>query len=351
VAVRLGAPLPREGYSLHFGERKADGVPRLAAGECSATTMLDETLEDRHILQLLPEDPLTEPVQLSEAEVKSLCSKCKEILASESNVRAVPAPCTVVGDIHGQYHDLAELFRISGRCPDTNYVFLGDYVDRGFHSVECATLVIAMKVRWRDRVTILRGNHESRQITQVYGFYDECLRKYGSATVWTEFTDLFDHLPLAALIDGQIFCPHGGLSPSFATLDEVRELERFNEVPHQGPICDLLWSDPEEREGWGVSPRGAGYIFGKDITEEFNHTNGLKLIVRAHQLVMEGYEWHHDMSLVTIFSAPNYCYRCGNRAAILEVSDADDQQTIVVFDPAPRMGNPHVIRRTPEYFL
>ena len=162
----------------------------------------------------------------------------------ESNVQPVRCPVTVCGDIHGQFvshpsfarhhlpssgvipaavahllppltyfpsqtniqHDLSELFRIGGNSPDTNYLFMGDYVDRGYYSVETVTLLVAMKLRYRDRVTILRGNHESRQITQVYGFYDECLRKYGNANVWRFFTDLFDFLPLTALIENQVRC-------------------------------------------------------------------------------------------------------------------------------------------------
>ncbi|GJP42444.1 hypothetical protein CLOM_g2007, partial [Closterium sp. NIES-68] len=119
--------------------------------------------------------------------------------------------------------------------------------------------------------------------------------------------------------------------------------------PTRGP-CLLLWSDPDDRCGWGISPRGAGYTFGQDISEQFNHNNGLKLVARAHQLVMEGYNWAHEQKVVTIFSAPNYCYRCGNMAAILEVDDAMGH-TFIQFEPAPRRGEPDISRRTPDYFL
>ena len=256
----------------------------------------------------------------------------------------------ICGDIRGQFHDLMELFRIGGKTPDTNYLFLGDYVDRGYYSVETVSLLICLKVRFRNRVFVLRGNHESRQITQVYGFYDECLRKYGNANVWKAFTDLFDYLPLTALVENQVMGLHGGLSPSIDYLDSIRALDRVQEVPHEGPMCDLLWSDPDDRSGWGISPRGAGYTFGADISKQFNHNNGLVLVCRAHQLVMEGFNWSHDKHVVTIFSAPNYCYRCGNQAAILEV-DEKLNYSFLSFDPAPRRGEPHVTRRTPEYLL
>mmetsp|Transcript_31853 Transcript_31853/g.82463 ORF Transcript_31853/g.82463 Transcript_31853/m.82463 type:complete len:311 (-) Transcript_31853:37-969(-) len=309
------------------------------AADGSNIDMLDTWIES-----LMSCTPLAEP------QVKQLCDKAREILMEENNVQPVRCPVTVCGDVHGQFHDLLELFKIAGPFPDTNYLFMGDYVDRGYHSVETVTLLVALKVRHKDRITILRGNHESRQITQVYGFYDECLRKYGNAKVWQYFTDLFDYLPLTALVENEVFCLHGGLSPTLETLDQVRSLDRVQEVPHEGPMCDLLWSDPDDRYGWGISPRGAGYTFGQDISEQFNYTNGLKLVARAHQLVMEGYNWCHDKNVVTIFSAPNYCYRCGNVAAILSFDENMDAKE-KIFTESEENTTMMAPRHTVPYFL
>ncbi|XP_036620057.1 serine/threonine-protein phosphatase 2A catalytic subunit beta isoform-like [Trichosurus vulpecula] len=272
---------------------------------------------------------------LDENRVQTLCEKAKEILVKESNVQEISCPITVCGDVHGQFQDLLQIFTIGGEIPDKNYLFLGDYVDRGLYSVETMTFLISLKVQYPKYITLLRGNHESRDITQVYGFYDECEKKYGNANVWKYFTDLFDYLPLTALVDGQIFCVHGGLSPSIDTLDHIRALDRFKEITLSGPICDLLWSDPDDFEGWGPSPRGAGYTFGPDITEIFSWTNGLSLITRGHQLVQDGYFWHHNEKMVTIFSAPNYCNRFGNRGAIMELDDPI-KYSFLQFDQAPQ---------------
>ncbi|KAJ3272037.1 hypothetical protein HDV01_005989 [Terramyces sp. JEL0728] len=293
---------------------------------------------------------------LSEEEIKQLCMMAVDILTKDETVQKVSVPVTICGDIHGQFHDLSELFKIGGELPDTNYVFMGDYVDRGYYSVETFALILSLKVRFPHRITILRGNHETRQISQVYGFYDECLRKYGNANVWRYFTDVFDCLPLVALVENEVVCMHGGLSPSLDTVDQIRSLERFEELPSDGPKSgkvnfnlDLCWSDPDERIGWGISPRGAGYTFGEDISEAFIHNNGLSLIARAHQLVMDGYHWQHSGNVVTIFSAPNYCYRCGNQAGIMQI-DEYHKRKLLQFDAAPR-SEPQVSRRIPDYFL
>lgn len=288
---------------------------------------------------------------IQEKEVKELCDKAREILLEESNVQRVDAPVTICGDIHGQFYDIKELFKVGGDCPDTNYLFMGDFVDRGFYSVETFLLLLALKVRYPDRITLIRGNHECRQITQVYGFYDECLRKYGSVNVWSYCTEIFDYLSLSALIDNTIFCVHGGLSPSINTIDQIRLIDRKQEVPHDGAMCDLLWSDPEELGGWALSPRGAGYLFGDDVVSQFNQANKLTLIARAHQLVMEGYKYMFSESLITVWSAPNYCYRCGNVAAVLQL-DESLNRNFKVFEAAPSESRAVPTKKTaPDYFL
>jgi len=288
---------------------------------------------------------------IKESEVKALCAKAREILMEESNVQRVDSPVIVCGDIHGQFYDLSELFKVGGKMPDRNYLFLGDFVDRGFYSVETFILLLALKVRYPDRIVLIRGNHESRQITQVYGFYDECLRKYGSITVWRHCTEIFDYLSLSAIIDGKIFCVHGGLSPSISTLDQIRTIDRKQEVPHDGAMCDLLWSDPEDTIGWGVSPRGAGFLFGSDVVQRFNQNNSIKMICRAHQLVMEGFKWHFGDTVLTVWSAPNYCYRCGNVAAIFEL-DETLRHDFIIFEAAPQESRGVPVKKAlPDYFL
>eukprot|EP00591_Stephanopyxis_turris_P005224 CAMPEP_0195521950 /NCGR_PEP_ID=MMETSP0794_2-20130614/19725_1 /TAXON_ID=515487 /ORGANISM="Stephanopyxis turris, Strain CCMP 815" /LENGTH=335 /DNA_ID=CAMNT_0040651609 /DNA_START=72 /DNA_END=1075 /DNA_ORIENTATION=+ len=269
---------------------------------------------------------------ISERSLKQLCTLASELLLEESNVQPVRSPVTIVGDLHGQFFDLLHLLspEVGRSPPDTNYIFLGDFVDRGHNSVETLSMLLCLKVKYPGNVTLLRGNHESRQITQVYGFYDECLRKYGNASAWRHCVSAFDCFNLAAVVDGRVFCVHGGLSPDIRTIDQIRTIDRQQEIPHEGAFCDLVWSDPEDiTEPWQVSPRGAGYLFGSQVTDEFNQVNNFHLIARAHQLVMEGKKFHFaNKNLVTVWSAPNYCYRCGNVAAILQIQSAEYSSSI-----------------------
>ncbi|ORZ22931.1 protein phosphatase x-2 [Absidia repens] len=260
---------------------------------------------------------------LPEYSMRQLCNKVREILAEESTVVPIHSPVTLCGDIHGQFYDLLKLFEVGGDIPSTSYMFMGDFVDRGRYSLETLTLLLLYKVKYPDRITLTRGNHESRQVTRVYGFYDECLAKYQSSKVWEWCCTVFDYLPLAAIIDGSIFCVHGGLSPELPTIDSIRTLFRMQELPQTGGPCDLLWSDPESQvDSWAISPRGGGFLFGHLPTDAFCRNNGVDLIVRSHQLADEGFNFPFpNKNLVTLWSAPNYCYRCGNKAAILKVPD------------------------------
>ena len=288
---------------------------------------------------------------LSERDLKLLCEKAKEIFIEESNVQNVSAPVIICGDIHGQIYDLLELFKKGGDMPNSRYIFMGDYVDRGYNGVEVLELLLALKIKYPEHITLLRGNHESRQICFAYGFYEEITRKYGNANAWEYFTDLFDYLPLAALVEGKIFCVHGGLSPHISTVDQIRLINRKMEIPREGVFCDLMWSDPDDIETWIISCRGAGWIYGWKVVDEFTHINGLELICRAHQLVMEGFKyWFEKKNLCTVWSAPNYCYRCGNKASILKIS-SDLSRTIDYFDFSPKSTSSLPPKSLVPYFL
>ena len=302
--------------------------------------MEDKWLEDLKELKCLPE-----------RDLKQLCEKAKEIFIEESNVQNVSAPVIICGDIHGQIYDLFELFKKGGDMPSSRYVFMGDYVDRGYNGVEVLELLLALKIKYPEHITLLRGNHESRQICFAYGFYEEITRKYGNANAWEYFTDLFDYLPLAALVEGKIFCVHGGLSPYISTVDQIRLINRKMEIPREGVFCDLMWSDPDDIETWIISCRGAGWIYGWKVVDEFTHINGLELICRAHQLVMEGFKyWFEKKNLCTVWSAPNYCYRCGNKASILKIS-SDLSRTIDYFDFSPKSTTSTPPKSLVPYFL
>jgi len=256
-------------------------------------------------------------------EIKYIMQKAIEILSNEKNVIYISSSITIVGDIHGQFNDLKELFDTGGKVPDTNYLFLGDYVDRGFQSLEVMILLTLMKIKYPNRVYLLRGNHESRQTNQNYGFHVECLKKYNqSSTVWLYINEMFDYLPLAAVIDNKLFCIHGGLSPSIQKIEDIKVLERCKDIPTEGPMADLVWSDPDENtEGFKISERGAGFLFGETVIDKFLHLNKMETIVRAHQLCKEGYLILFGGKIITVWSAPNYCGRIYNYASIMEVDE------------------------------
>uniref|UniRef100_A0A5S6Q450 Serine/threonine-protein phosphatase n=1 Tax=Trichuris muris TaxID=70415 RepID=A0A5S6Q450_TRIMR len=272
---------------------------------------------------------------LTEPDLRMVIKLARDVMMNEETVLKLQSPITICGDIHGQYYDLEELFKTGGQVPDTRYLFLGDYVDRGRHSVQTITRLLTLKARWPEHIFLLRGNHETRATSSTYGFYDECLTKFGNSMLWQFCCDVFQFMPVAAVVNGHFFCVHAGLSPSVRTISAINTLDRFCEVPQNGGFADLLWSDPEEVKGFEESPRGAGWLFGRTAAELFMRDNGVKMICRAHQVVMEGYKFIWDNLLVTVWSAPNYCYRFGNMASIMQVDPSGDYQ-LKTFGPSPR---------------
>ncbi|GJD09271.1 Serine/threonine-protein phosphatase PP1-alpha catalytic subunit [Galdieria sulphuraria] len=242
-------------------------------------------------------------VNLKEEEIRELCLRSREIFLSQKPLLELEAPIRICGDIHGQYHDLLRLFEYGGFPPESNYLFL------------------AYKVKYPENFFILRGNHECANINRIYGFYDECRRRY-NVKLWKTFCDVFNCLPIAAIIDEKIFCTHGGLSPELTSMDQIRRITRPTDVPDQGLLCDLLWSDPEKDiKGWGENDRGVSFTFGEDVVERFLQRFDLDLVCRAHQVVEDGYEFFGDRKLVTIFSAPNYCGEFDNAGAMMSVDE------------------------------
>lgn len=296
---------------------------------------------------------------LTSQEMLSLLSHVQSILFEESNLHSVQLPVTICGDIHGQFPDLLHLFELAGQ-PDSsgntyNYVFLGDLVDRGFNSVEVLTFLLILKAKIPDRITLIRGNHETRRVSATYGFYDECFRKFKTPDVWRQCTELFDMLPISALVDGTMLCLHGGLSPEIRSLHHIQLIPRFQEIPETGALSDLVWSDPEDIPGWAISTRGAGYLFGPSVLREFMHRNHLTFVARAHQLVQEGYRYYFDEKLLcTVWSAPNYCYRCNNLASVLQINE-DRSRHFVVFKEVecqqPDAVSQTTTKATASYFV
>ena len=266
-------------------------------------------------------NPITQSNQLTQDEIKFLCTKALEVFMEEPVLLEISAPVNICGDTHGQYNDLLRLFEFGGRPPKTNYLFLGDYVDRGKNSIETMGLLLAYKIKYPNNVFLLRGNHESEIINHVYGFYDECRRRY-NLKVYKLFSDCFNWLPISAIVDDKILCMHGGISPDLTSLDRIRKIVRPTEVPDRGLLCDLLWSDPDKNvDGWGGNERGVSVTFNENIVSKVVEDLDIDLICRAHQVVENGYEFFADKKLVTVFSAPNYCNQFDNAGGMMLVDE------------------------------
>ncbi|WFD25585.1 protein-serine/threonine phosphatase [Malassezia nana] len=254
-------------------------------------------------------------------EIIAVCQAAREVFLSQPTLIELSPPVKIVGDTHGQYQDLLRLFDMCGFPPAANYLFLGDYVDRGKQSLETILLLLCYKIKYPENFFLLRGNHECANVTRVYGFYDECKRRL-NIKVWKSFIDVFNTLPIAAIVASKIFCVHGGLSPSLSNMDDIRRIERPTGVPDYGLLNDLLWSDPSDTAlDWEDNERGVSYCFGKAVIQQFLAQYDFDLICRAHMVVEDGYEFWNERTLVTVFSAPNYCGEFDNFGAVMSVSE------------------------------
>lgn len=226
------------------------------------------------------------PIQKS--EINSLCQHSSDIFLQQPSLLELDGPVKIVGDIHGQYSELLRIFDYGGLPPESNYLFLGDYVDRGSQGLETMCLLLAYKIKYPDNIFLLRGNHETAQISMIYGFYDECLRRC-SRGVWKTFVNCFNCLPFAATVEDKIFCVHGGLSKDLRSFDQIRNIKRPCDVPEDGLLCDLVWADPATGQDadWRFNDvRGTSVTFSSTVVSRFMDAHNLELIIRAHEVHM-----------------------------------------------------------------
>lgn len=260
------------------------------------------------------------PFCLSSTEITEISRLSIAQFIQEPALLRLQGDVKVVGDIHGQFRDLMRIFKRGGMPPNQHYLFLGDYVDRGKQSLETIMLLLLLKLRYPQHVHLLRGNHESAGVTKVYGFYDECKRR-STIKAWKCLVDVFNTLPIAAVVNERIFCVHGGLSPSLTSLSQIDAIQRPTDIPDYGLVTDLLWSDPDPQvKEWCENDRGVSFCFGPRSLERFCKKFDIDLVVRGHMVVEDGYEFFDDKRLVTVFSAPNYCGDFDNSGAVMNIT-------------------------------
>ncbi|KAL5969360.1 Serine/threonine-protein phosphatase PP1-2 [Taenia solium] len=284
-------------------------------------------------------------VDVEREHIEVVCSRVANVFNNEPMVLDLQCPINVVGDVHGQFIDLLRIFHRIGFPPEKQYLCLGDYVDRGPQSVEVATLLFAYKLKYPHNIYLLRGNHESERMCRFNGFEREIIQRYNDRRVLNNFIDAFNYMPIAAIIEQSVFCTHGGISRdlmAFEVTDLRAEINRINrpvDVPTDGIMCELLWSDPIPETdpspfGWKPSMRGSGFRFGYDVTHEFLDKYEMTDIIRAHQYMPTGFRVFHDR-LMSIFSAPNYMNRRRNKGAIAIVTKRNEMCNIEgeIFEP------------------
>ena len=263
-----------------------------------------------------------------------ICDIVIDIFKNEPNILNITAPINVFGDIHGQFSDMIHFLEMTGLPPNQNFLFMGDYVDRGANSIEVCILLFVLKIMYPDNIQVLRGNHECPEVNKLYGFYSECEDRFGSDAklVFNKINQVLISLPLCAIINEKIFCVHGGISPRINKLSDITSVNRFCNIPDSGILCDMMWSDPSvnNTNKWGVSSRGVSCTYNSEAINIFLKNNKLQLLCRAHQLVSDGYKFVNNNNLVTIFSAPNYCGTCGNDGAVMKITENLECSFIII---------------------
>ncbi|EHK19762.1 uncharacterized protein TRIVIDRAFT_193217 [Trichoderma virens Gv29-8] len=289
-------------------------------GADTATVEIDLDLIIDRLLEVKGSRP-GRRVQLLEREIRLLCRKAREVFITQPTLLELDTPLKLMGDLHGQYYDVLRNFEYGGFPPLANYVLLGNYVGYGNQSIETICLVLAYKIKYPETFFLLRGNNETASESRINGFYDECMKRY-NIKLWETFVDLFNCMPLAAIVDEKIFCAHGGLSPDLNSMEQIRRVVRPTDIPDCGLVCDLLWSNPGSNIlGWSGNNQEVSFTFGPDVVSRFLQKHDFDLIVRSHQFVEDGYEFFSDKQLLTIWGAPNWKGEYDNAAAMLSVDE------------------------------
>lgn len=345
AVVDYGIRTLEDGRSVSTKERINDKV--------TPVTNVKPTNSELFLANGLPDIPFLKEHfrregRLHDYQVIKILNMAADVLKKEPNLLRVPAPVTVCGDIHGQYYDLLKLLKVGGDPEDTSYLFLGDYVDRGSFSIECLLLLYAYKVTYPGTFFLLRGNHECKHLTEYFTFKMECLHKYNK-NVYKAACESFNALPLAAVMNNEFFCCHGGISPELKTPEDVNKFNRFREPPTRGLMCDILWSDPIEDYDDGDhdtafipnTVRGCSYAFTFKAVSQFLQRNNLLCVIRAHEAQDAGYRTYKKSldkefpTVLTMFSAPNYLDTYKNKGAVLKYANNSMNIRQFVYSPHP----------------
>ena len=275
---------------------------------------LDQIIEGKRNLHL----PIYKKVILEE-----LAHKVKDLFSEEPNILEIDHDVTIVGDLHGHLFDLLRILYRFGFPPYTNYLFLGDLIDRGECSLEVVVIIFTLKYLFPGKVHIIRGNHEFVQISSSSTFSHQVAQLYrGSTTLLNSLFEAFSYLPLAAKVYQKNLCLHGGISPDFLHIEQIDKIKRpITTYSNNSVLCGLLWSDPSKIcNEYGTSSRRNGFLFGFRSFDRFMKSNNFDLMIRGHECVVDGYKYEFDRRLVTVFSASNYCNKILNKSAVLQVN-------------------------------